>query len=110
MSTWRRGRQVLLAPTSEDNPPLTRFIAELDPARMPRIRGTAVYLAAQRDTVPYAMTENLRHNKILHERVVILTVIGERVPSIAETERIEIQALGKGQGNRVNRFPPLPDL
>jgi KUP system potassium uptake protein len=115
MSTWRRGRQVLLARTSEDNPPLTRFIAELDPARMPRVRGTAVYLATRRDIVPYAMMENLRHNKILHERVVILTVIGERVPSIAETERIETQALGKGIWRMVVRFgfaeqPALPPV
>ena len=45
MSTWRRGRQLLIERTSEDNPPLARFIAELDPSRMPRVRGTAIYLA-----------------------------------------------------------------
>jgi KUP system potassium uptake protein len=64
MSTWRRGRQLLLDRTSEDNPP-QKFIAELDPSQMPRVDGTAVYLASRRDTLPYAMTDNLRHNKAL---------------------------------------------
>jgi KUP system potassium uptake protein len=115
MSTWRRGRQVLLERTSEDNPPLTRFIAELDPSRMPRVRGTAIYLATRRDTVPYAMMDNLRHNKVLHERVVILTVVSERVPSVAEAERVETQDLGKGIWRMIVRFgfaerPALPPV
>jgi KUP system potassium uptake protein len=115
MSTWRRGRQLLIERTTEDNPPLAKFIAELDPSQMPRVRGTAIYLAARRDTLPYAMTDNLRHNKVLHERVVILTVITERVPSVAEAERIEIQDLGKGIWRMIVRFgfaerPALPPV
>jgi KUP system potassium uptake protein len=73
MSTWRRGRQIILERTSEDNLPLDRFIATLDPAVLPRVKGTAVYLAARHDTVPYALTDNLRHNKVLHERIFLLT-------------------------------------
>jgi KUP system potassium uptake protein len=115
MSTWRRGRQLLIERTSEDNPPLAKFIAELDPSQMPRVRGTAIYLAARRDTLPYAMTDNLRHNKVLHARVVILTVITERVPSVAEAERIEIRDLGKGIWRISVRFgfaerPTLPPV
>jgi KUP system potassium uptake protein len=115
MSTWRRGRQLLLERTSEDNPPLAQFIAELDPAQMPRVRGTAIYLASRRDTLPYAMTDNLRHNKVLHERVVILTVMTERVPSVAEAERVEMQDLGKGIWRMIVRFgfaerPALPPV
>jgi KUP system potassium uptake protein len=115
MSTWRRGRQLLLERTSEDNPPLAKFIAELDPSQMPRVDGTAVYLASRRDTLPYAMTDNLRHNKVLHERVVILTVMTERVPSVAETERVELQDLGKGIWRMTVRFgfaerPALPPV
>ena len=113
MSTWRRGRQLLLERTSEDNPPLARFIAELDPTRMPRVRGTAIYLATRRDTVPYAMMDNVRHNKVLHERVVILTVITERVPSVAEAERVETESLEHGIWRMIVRFgfaerPALP--
>jgi KUP system potassium uptake protein len=115
MSTWRRGRQLLLERMSEDNPPLAKFIAEIDPSQMPRVRGTAVYLASQRDTLPYAMTDNLRHNKVLHERVVILTVINERVPSVAQAERVETQDLGQGIRRMTVRFgfaerPALPPV
>jgi KUP system potassium uptake protein len=115
MSTWRRGRQLLLERTREDNPPLAKFIAELDPAQMPRVRGTAVYLASRRDTLPYAMTDNLRHNKVLHEHVVILTVMTERVPSVAEAERVHVQDLGKGIWRMTVRFgfaerPALPPV
>jgi KUP system potassium uptake protein len=115
MATWRRGRQLLLERTSEDNPPLARFIAELDPSRMPRVRGTAIYLATRHDTVPYAMMDNLRHNKVLHERVVILTVVTERVPSVAETDRIATEVRGRGIWRMIVRFgfaeqPSLPPV
>ena len=115
MSTWRRGRQLLLERTSEDNPPLTRFMAELDPTRLPRVRGTAIYLATRRDTVPYAMMDNVRHNKVLHDRVVILTVVTERVPSVAEAERVETENLGHGLWRMSVRFgfaeqPALPPV
>ena len=115
MSTWRRGRQLLIERTTEDNPPLAEFIAELDPSQMPRVRGTAIYLASRRDTLPYAMTDNLRHNKVLHERVVILTVVTERVPSVAAADRIQAEDLGKGIWRMTVRFgfaerPALPPV
>jgi len=96
MSTWRRGRQIVLARTSEDNLPLQRFITQLDPKTLPRVKGTAVYLATRRDTLPYAFSDNLRHNKVLHERVVLLTVITERIPYVAEAERMTLVPLDKG--------------
>ena len=96
MSTWRRGRQVMLERTSEDNPPLRQFIDQLDPAKLPRVSGTAVYLTARRATMPYAMADNLRHNKVLHERIVLLTVITERIPFVSEAERMTVEPLGKG--------------
>jgi KUP system potassium uptake protein len=96
MSTWRRGRQIILERTSEDNPPLDRFITALDPKAFPRVKGTAVYLAARHDAVPYALTDNLRHNKVMHERVFLLTVITERVPHVPDAERVTLEQLGKG--------------
>src|ERR1700722_3696771 len=96
MSTWRRGRQIVLERTSEDNPPLQQFIARLDPAHLPRVKGTAVYLAARRQTAPYSLLDNLRHNKVLHERIVLLTVVTERVPFVAEAARMKVEPLDKG--------------
>ncbi len=96
LSTWRRGRQIVLERTSEDRQPLKQFIAQLDPGKLPRVAGTAIYLAKHRETVPYSLTDNLRHNKVLHERIVLLTVATERVPYVAEAERMTLEPLGKG--------------
>ncbi len=104
MSTWRRGRQIVLERTSEDNLPLRQFIAQLDPAKLPRVEGTAVYLAARRETMPYALTDNLKHNKVLHERIVLLTVLTERVPYVDEAERMTLEPLDKGFTEMTLRF------
>ena len=96
MSTWRRGRQIVLERTSQDNPPLKQFLARLDPAKLPRVEGTAVYLAPRRETVPYSLSDNLRHNKVLHERVVLLTVITERAPYVDHAGRMTVEPLDKG--------------
>ena len=104
MSTWRRGRQIVLERTSEDNLPLRQFLAQLDPAKLPRVEGTAVYLATRRETMPYALTDNLKHNKVLHERIVLLTVLTERVPYVDEAERMTLEPLDKGFAEMTLRF------
>lgn len=114
MSTWRRGRQIVLERTSEDNPPLKQFIDQLDPGKLPRVEGTAVYLTARRETVPYSLADNLKHNKVLHERIVLLTVDTERVPYVPEAERMTVEPLGKGFTEMRLRFgfaeaPVVPD-
>ena len=114
MSTWRRGRQIVLERTSEDNPNLREFIAGLDSARYPRVAGTAVYLAARRGTAPYSLMDNLRHNKVLHERIVLLTVVTERQPFVPVAERMTTEDLGKGFTEMTLRFgfaeaPSVPD-
>jgi KUP system potassium uptake protein len=115
MSTWHRGRQIILDRISEDNLPLDRFIAQLDPTALPRVKGTAVYLAARRDTVPYSLNDNLRHNKVLHERVILLTVVTERMPHVPAAERVTLRQLGKGVARLTVRFgfaeqPALPPV
>jgi KUP system potassium uptake protein len=104
MSTWRRGRQIILERASEENLPLDQFIETLDPSKMPRVKGTAVYLARHRTTVPYALTDNLRHNKVLHERVILLTVVTERVPRVSDEARFDIEDLGKCVSRVTLRF------
>jgi len=104
MSTWRRGRQIVLERTSEDNLPLKQFIAQLDASKLPRVAGTAVYLATRRETAPYALTDNLKHNKVLHDRIVLLTVVTERVPYVVEAERMTLEPLEKGFMQMALRF------
>ena len=89
---WRRGRALLLERREEDWPTLASFLARLDgPDAPPRTRGTAIYLTTHRDRVPAALALNLRHNGVLHDRVVLLTVRTERVPRVAENDRAEVE-------------------
>ena len=96
LSSWKKGRELLLArQTTEDLvlEPFLKQLLEYPPARVP---GTAVFLTTSRLTVPHALFHNLLHNKVLHERVVFLTVITEEIPSIPDLERIFIHDLGQG--------------
>jgi KUP system potassium uptake protein len=105
MLIWRKGRAVLLARRDEGAPMLTAFVAGLDaPGAPPRVPGTAIYLTGQREVVPAALSLNLRHNGVLHERVVLLHVVPERVPRIPEAERVAVEDLGHGVRHVTLRF------
>jgi KUP system potassium uptake protein len=94
MLTWRRGRTVAIARRSEDGMPLDVFIASLDrPGAPVRVPGTAVYLTTQHDFVPSALVLNLKHNGVLHERLVLLKVTTERAPRVAERARVAVEEL-----------------
>ena len=96
MTTWRRGREVLYARLNEGSVPLKPFLESLFREPPQRVPGTAVFLTATPDVTPTALLHNLNHNKVLHERVVFLTVqIGE-VPWVAPEERISCERLGNG--------------
>jgi KUP system potassium uptake protein len=96
MLIWRRGRAVALAHRAADAMPLDAFIASLDEPGAPvRVPGTAVYLTTQRDLVPSALALNLKHNGVLHERVVLLKVTTERAPRVTESARVVVEELSK---------------
>ena len=94
MSTWSRGRDLLLQSIRRDGLELQSFIDSLDPRSVHRAERTAVYPVADPSTVPQALLHNLRHNQVLHERNVILTVKFHEVPWVPMEERVEVQALG----------------
>ena len=96
MTTWRRGREILFQRLDESSVPLTPFLESLfrDPPH--RVPGTAVFLTATPDTTPHALLHNLNHNKVLHERVVFLTVEVRDVPWVAFSDRIVCDPLGHG--------------
>jgi KUP system potassium uptake protein len=97
MLIWRRGRAVALAHRSADAMPLDAFLASLDgPGAPVRVPGTAVYLTTQRDLVPSALALNLKHNGVLHERLLLLKVTTERAPRVAENTRVVVDELSKG--------------
>jgi len=93
MVTWRRGREILLTRLKESSIPLNKFLESLMRHPPTRVAGTAVFLTSTHGTVPHALLHNLAHNKVLHERVVFLTVITKDVPWIPDAERIHIKDL-----------------
>jgi KUP system potassium uptake protein len=94
MSTWKRGRAILLEATGRDDMPTEVFIASMRHAGIPRADRTAVFLVSNPDTVPQALLHNLKHNQILHHRNILLTVRFRDVPWVAEAERLQIRYLG----------------
>jgi KUP system potassium uptake protein len=95
MMTWRRGRSLMISRLRESAVPLQPFLKTLFLEPPPRVSGTAVFLTATPDAVPHALLHNLNHNKVLHERVVFLTVRIRRVPWLAFGDRVQVQALGR---------------
>jgi KUP system potassium uptake protein len=96
MATWRRGRELLIDCIRHDDPELLPFIAGLSSDAVHRVARTAVYAVANPDTVPQALMHNLKHNQVLHERNLILTVVFHDVPWIPFDERVQVQSLAPG--------------
>jgi KUP system potassium uptake protein len=94
LSTWKRGREILLARLSELAIALEPFLESIAKSPPTRVPGTAIFLTTNREGVPHAMLHNLKHNKVLHERVVILTVVFQDIPHVDESERVEVRSLG----------------
>ena len=92
MSTWRQGREVLLRMLERDTLPLSSFIKQVH--EKPRVPGTAVYMTSRVDVVPVPLLHNLKHNKVLHERIVLLRVVTDNVPRVAPARRLETADLG----------------
>jgi KUP system potassium uptake protein len=96
MSTWARGRTLLMDAIRQEGLALKPFVDSLrhEPAR--RVQRTAVYAVADPGTVPQALLHNLKHYQVLHERNVVLTVKFAGVPYVAEASRVEVAELGNG--------------
>lgn len=93
MYNWLRGRQILLRRLRKIGVPLTDFITTLDTVSPPRVAGTAVFLTPDPDNTPDALLHNLKHNKVLHERNIILTVEFLDIPWVDASRRIRMEPL-----------------
>jgi KUP system potassium uptake protein len=96
MATWRRGRELLLESIRKDDPELLPFIEAIASDSTHRVPRTAVYAVANPDTVPQALMHNLKHNQVLHERNLILTVTFHDLPWVPFEDRVEVKLLGHG--------------
>ena len=94
-TTWIKGRQALYTKLSQEGAQLDDFLRSIGPA-IPRVRGTAAYMARIGETVPHALLHNIKHNKVIHERVLLMTVVTEDVPEVSRDDRVEAQQLEKG--------------
>ena len=94
MLTWKRGRELVVENLQKHAIPLDDFLTSLFIAPPTRVPGTAIFMRSESDGVPHAMLHNLLHNKILHERVVFMTVNMLEVPYVPTDEQVRVQDLG----------------
>jgi KUP system potassium uptake protein len=114
MATWRRGREVMFERLYRGAPSLRSFLASLSLHPPTRVPGTAVFLTANPVTVPRALLHNLKHNKVWHERIVVLKVETADVPRVPGAERLAVEHLGANVHRVLVRYgfmerPDVPD-
>ncbi len=112
MVTWKRGRTILAARLRSDSIDVATFLANISPDHPPRVPGTAIFMTSNSDSVPTALLHNMKHNHVLHERVVLLTVAGSHRPWIADEERVHLEPLPKRFYRVIVRygFMETPDI
>jgi KUP system potassium uptake protein len=95
LTTWSRGRKLMIERMRESAMPIPVFVASAANSAV-RVPGTAVFMTSSPDGVPHALLHNLKHNKVLHERVILLTVKILDVPAVEDDGRCRLEDLGKG--------------
>jgi len=95
MTTWRKGRSELIH-KFEPRVPLKPFLDDVGRQELPRVRGTAVFMSLTPEGTSPVLLQNLKHNKILHEKVVLLSILPTDVPTVAARKRVKVEGLGQG--------------
>jgi KUP system potassium uptake protein len=96
MSTWRRGREIVRRKVNDGAMPLKGFVESISMSDTPRVEGTGVFMTTNPEGVPNALLHNLKHNKVLHGRVVILSIVIEDIPRVPKEDYVWIDNLGHG--------------
>jgi KUP system potassium uptake protein len=104
LSTWKKGRSILSERLKKGALPFTEFIATVTPTSPPRVPGTAVFMSRDSESTPTALLHNMKHNKVLHEKVVLLTVMTEELPYVEVEDRVRVEDLGKGFFRVIARY------
>ncbi|MDS4068200.1 MAG: potassium transporter Kup [Candidatus Competibacter sp.] len=113
MVTWKDGRKLLNQRLRESAMPLDVFLQSLTQGSTLRVPGTAVFLTSNPDGVPNALLHNMKHNKVVHERLVLLTVTPQEIPRLTDQDRVTVYDLGHNTWRIVVRYgfaenPNLP--
>jgi KUP system potassium uptake protein len=104
MRTWQQGRSAILEKQAAENAPLKQFWERMNCDKLLRVPGTAIYLTSRNDAAPAALVQNIKHNKCLHETVVLLTVITERHPRVFGSRLVRSEELERGFHRVTLRF------
>jgi len=96
LMTWKRGRALMFRRLTEQGIPLKPFLEGLDSHPPVKVQGTAIFMSSTVDTVPHALLHNLKHNKILHEQTVFLTIVTHDVPRVPSEDRVQLERLVNG--------------
>jgi KUP system potassium uptake protein len=96
MSTWRTGRRLVLSRLAGETMTLADLLAACEAAPEARVSGAAVFLTTHTDRVPPTLVQNLKHNKVLHQTVLLVRVVTENIPRVAGSERVKARAFGHG--------------
>ena len=107
LTTWKRGRELVLDRVSADTLPVEAFIEAIGDVQ--RVEGTGVFMSSNNHMVPHAMLHNLKHNKVVHERVVLMTLRYAQTPTVPDEERVAIQPLGANFYRMDARFGFMED-
>jgi KUP system potassium uptake protein len=112
MSTWKRGRLALAEQLRDAGLPLQMFLDDIGRKKPQRVPGTAVFMTSNQNAAPPVLLHHLKHNKILHERVVLVSIQGEEIPNVPEAERVTSRELSSGFYQVIARygFMETPDV
>ena len=109
MLTWAKGRGVLAAKLHKVMPPVHQFIVDLASHPPNKIEGDAVYLTGNKNVVPVALAKNVKHNKVIHSRTILLNFQVEDIPRVPSLKKIQTEKLGSGFHRIVARYGFMED-
>ncbi|HEY4306256.1 MAG TPA: potassium transporter Kup [Gemmatimonadaceae bacterium] len=115
MSTWKKGRMLLNHALNSGALPLDLFLSDIARKKPARVAGTAVFMTSSNDGVPVVLLHHLKHNKVLHEQVILMSVVTQEVPEIKSDERVKTESLDHGFYRVTARYgfmetPNVPEI
>ena len=115
MSTWKTGRLNLNRILQAGSLPLDLFLKDVEKRKPPRVPGTAVFMTSSSDGVPVVLLHHLKHNKMLHEQVILMSVVTHEIPEIPQEERVRVEKLDHGFWRIIASYgfmetPNVPEL
>ena len=96
MTTWKKGRQLVAARLEVDSLPVEVLVADIPESHPTRVPGTAVFMHVDLNGTPPALLHNLKHNRVLHQRVVLLSVVTVDVPRVTDDDRLSVPSILEG--------------